>query len=108
MKNCQILTTLVFVCSLYIGRAADPLDTWTWRNPVPPPTLSKFAFGGGQFVGVGRYGTVATSVDGMNWVGRSSGTHRDLTGIVFGNGLFAAVTSGDVAVGGAILTSTDG
>jgi hypothetical protein len=100
---------LLLVCT-HAGLAEDSLDSWTWRHPVPPPTISKFAFGGGQFVGVGSYGTIVTSTDGVSWVDRNSGTHQSLTDIAFGNGLFLALASGDINAGvaGAILTSADG
>jgi len=36
-----------------IGRA-DPLDSWTWRNPLPTGNnLNRIAYGNGQFVAVG-------------------------------------------------------
>jgi hypothetical protein len=110
MKTFKLPAVLLLLGLTLVGRATDPLDTWAWRNPVPPPTIRSFAFGGGQFVGVGLYGTIVTSSDGVNWIGRYSGTHKHLTAIAFGNGLFVALASGDVqvGVGGEILTSADG
>src|SRR5690348_3246639 len=98
MKTKKLVAVLALLI-LIQGAPADPLDNWTWRNPVPPPTISEFAFGGGQFVGVGSYGTIVTSTDGVSWVVRNSGTHLNLTAITFGNGLFVAMASGDFWAG---------
>ena len=58
LKFTAVLTPLIFSA---VGRA-DPLDTWTWRNPFPPAVnLSAVAYGNGQFVAVGRYGTILQS-----------------------------------------------
>lgn len=61
-----VLTLLIFAG---IGRAADPLDTWTWKNPLPTgDNLSAVTYGNGRFVAVGWKGTTLTSVDGIEWV----------------------------------------
>ena len=66
---------------------ADPLDTWTWRNPLPTgDDLNGIAYGNGQFVAVGGGNamglyeiTILTSSNGVSWVQRqsasSSGDH---------------------------------
>lgn len=92
---------LVLLICTQAGQAVDLLDTWTWRNPVPPPTLVNIAYDDGQFVGVGVYGAIATSTDGVIWVMRQSGTSQHLNAVAIGNGQF-------VAVGDTILTSNDG
>ena len=64
---------LVFVLLILteIGRA-DPLDTWTWRNPLPTGSnLSCVAYDSGRFVALGRNGTTLTSADGVNWIQRN-------------------------------------
>src|SRR5437773_11973168 len=96
--NCRMMFALLIFAG--VGRA-DPLDKWTWRNPVPPPNLSNVAYGNGQYVAVGLLGTIATSTDGGIWVVRQSGTQKNLYSIIYGNDQF-------VAVGATILTSTDG
>jgi hypothetical protein len=80
----------------------DPLDTWTWRNPLPTGnTLYAITYGNGQFLAVGQLGTIATSTDGVNWMLHQSGVKSDLRGIAYGDDLF-------VAVGDSIVTSSDG
>jgi hypothetical protein len=102
-----------------LGRPADLLDTWTWRNPLPTGNaLSAIAYRNGQFVAVSGAGTSVTSADGANWVLRQLGTRHWISGIAYGNERFVAVgvkvaselnwAGQPVIVGGAILTSTDG
>src|SRR5438876_10777314 len=44
-----VLALLIFT----VGRAG-PLDTWTWRNPLPTGNdLNGITYGNGQFVAVG-------------------------------------------------------
>ena len=56
---------------------------------------------------VGANGQIRTSFDGITWVGRSSGTSTDLSGITFANYHPPYSSSSFVAVGlgGTILTS---
>jgi len=86
--------------------AADPLDTWFWRNPLPQGEhIYSFAYGNGVFVAVGESGTIMTSPDGINWAVRHTALSLDnskFTGIAYGNGVFFAVG------GGKIGKSTDG
>src|ERR1035438_6307717 len=92
-----------------IGRA-DPLDQWTWRNPVTGPDwLDGVVYGSNQFVAVGESGTILTSPDGVAWKSRNSGiTNGGLYGIASGNGLFVAVGFSWDDNYGVILTSQDG
>src|SRR3989442_6022940 len=101
-----LLALLIFA---EVGRA-DPLDTWTWRNPFPPAVnLSAVAYGNGEFVAVGFGGTILTSTDGVSWVQRQSGTQNYLKGVAYGNGQYVAVGDSDVFLTpGTILTSVDG
>ena len=95
-----LLAPLIFT---EIGRA-DPLDTWTWRNPLPTGNnLNGITYGNGQFVAVGNLGTILTSTDGTNWIQQQSGTAIGLWGIAYGNGQFVAEGGP-----GIILTSADG
>jgi len=84
--------------------APGPLDSWTWRNPLPQGnSLKATAFGNGLFVAVANAGTIVTSVDGVNWVVQRSGVGSDLNAIAFGNGRFIAA-----GASGTVLTSDDG
>jgi len=118
LKFSAALALLIFT---EIGRT-DPLDTWTWRNPLPTGNdLNGITYGNGQFVAVGsRNATglydiaIVTSADGVNWVQRQlalSSENRWLNAIAYGNGQFVAV--GDWVVSGVvvespIVTSADG
>src|SRR5436190_586169 len=102
-----VLALLIFTT---VGRA-DPLDTWTWRNPLPTGNyLNGITYGNDQFVAVGDLGTIVTSTDGSDWVLRESGTTDRLSDIGYGNGQFVAVGGrGDgLYWQGTIVTSADG
>src|SRR5690349_1458171 len=65
----KFLSLICLLSCTQIGWAKDPLDIWTWRNPLPTGAyLFRAAYGNGQFVVVGESGTVLTSADGINWV----------------------------------------
>ena len=77
----------------------DAID-WTGRLTVPLP-LNDVVWDGQTFVAVGYGGVILTSVDGIDWVARESGTDDAL-------GALVAVDSGTYAVGEpGILFSTD-
>src|SRR5207247_8029446 len=91
IKTLGIRSALVLLIFSEIGRA-DPLDTWTWRNPLPTGNnLNGITYGNGQFVAVGASDTIVTSADGVDWVLRQSGTTDWLSDIAYGNGEFVAV-----------------
>jgi hypothetical protein len=72
--------------------AADPLDTWYWRNPSPQGNpLHGVCFGEEEFVAVGSNGTVMTSPDGEAWLNQESGTRISLHGVTHAAGRFVAV-----------------
>ena len=78
--------------------AADPLNTWTLRSPLPTPNpLRDIAYGNGLWVAVGDAGTVITSSDdGQTWARQISGiTNNDdrIRGLTYAAGKFVAVTS---------------
>ncbi len=99
-----ISTTITLTVMTLLCRSADSSDLWTWRNPLPTANgLYGVAYGNGQFVAVGDYSTILTSVDGVSWVRRRSASQTSLNGIVYGAGQFVAVGGG-----GNILTSEDG
>jgi hypothetical protein len=89
--------------SLLPALAADPLDQWVWRNPLPTGNaLTAITFASGQFVTVGGHGTILTSTEGTHWANQASGITNRLLGVAYEENLFVAVD------GTRILTSTDG
>jgi len=92
--------------------AADPLDTWTWRNPLPAGVgLTEVSYLNGKFFALGNPGTLLSSTDGTNWTKLNNGTKSSagFDGIAYGNGLFV-LSGGDGATygGSVMLTSSDG
>ncbi|HNC23132.1 MAG TPA: hypothetical protein PLU52_02920 [Opitutaceae bacterium] len=78
---------------------------WNWRNPLPHGNdFNAVAYGGGQFVAVGRGGAISCSPDGQNWTTAISGTTVELTDVVYGNGRFVVAS---YALNG-VLVSNDG
>ncbi len=65
--------------------------TWTPVAPFTTQDLTAVTFGG-QFVAVGKGGGIFTSLDGLTWTARQSGTTNDLAAI-------ARTLSGYTAVG---------
>ncbi len=76
MKNCRFLMLLVlFLVGFCLEISADPLDNWSWRNPLPQGNwLNGVTYGNNTFVAVGGGGSILTSHDGISWVSRPSGT----------------------------------
>jgi hypothetical protein len=98
--NTLKFTALLALLILAESGRADPLDTWTVRNGLPPgnqslrrdfTSLTSVAYGGGQFVAVGNQGAILTSVDGVNWLQQQSGATNQLNAIAYGKGRFVAV-----------------
>src|SRR5437773_10678195 len=82
MKALKLSTVLALLIFTEVGRA-DPLDTWSWRYPLPPHLpLNAIAYGNGQFV-VGERGVILTSGDRVNWVQHFSGANTT-EGIAYG------------------------
>ena len=78
---------------------------WNWRNPLPHGNdFNSVAYGGGQFVAVGRGGCISVSPDGQTWTTAVSGVTVELTDVVYGNGCFVVAS---YALNG-VLVSTDG
>jgi photosystem II stability/assembly factor-like uncharacterized protein len=86
---------------------AGPLDSWSQRSIVSPPTITQLrecTFGNNIFICVGDPGIIITSPDGVTpWTVRNSGTTVNLGGVAYGNGKFVIVGYGPT-----ILTSPDG
>ena len=82
---------LAMLCFSF-GAAADELDQWHRRNPLPTAgRLYGVAYGNNSFVAVGLGGAVAGSTDGTNWVSQNSATAGNLYGVAYGKGNFVAV-----------------
>ncbi|BDG02861.1 IPT/TIG domain-containing protein [Anaeromyxobacter oryzae] len=86
-----------------IATSDDDGATWTSRTPPAGGRIQKAFWVGGQFVGVGVSGAIATSPDGIAWTQRTSGVTATLRGVAASPG--AMVVVGD---GGTVLTSPDG
>lgn len=82
----------------------QPGEQWEWRNPLPQgQSLQSVVWGGGQFVALGEGGTLLTSVSGVSWRLRASGTTARLRDAAWSGSQFAVV--GD---SGKIMTSPEG
>ena len=97
---------LIIMCVLVLPEfrcAADPLDNWVRRNPLPTgQNLSGVTYGNGLFVAVEANGWVVTSPDGINWTEQSRGLRGvALAAVAYGNGSF-------VGIGDVITVSHDG
>lgn len=103
-KGLLISFYLVHLLFFPYSSAADPLDNWHWRNPVPAGSdLTAISYGNGVFVAVGVAGTILTSSDGATWTKRASGVTSDLAAVTHGNNTFVVV-----GANGTILSSPDG
>jgi pimeloyl-ACP methyl ester carboxylesterase len=101
----QSLQCTLICILLLAGRCwgADPLDTWTWRNPLPTGNgLRSVFYANGRFLAGGDRGTILISPDGINWSSSNSGTNLSIYGYAYGGNQFVAVGGG-----GLILTSAD-
>ncbi|MDB6153137.1 MAG: cell wall/surface repeat protein [Chthoniobacteraceae bacterium] len=82
--------------------SSSDLSVWS-KSAGPNEPLSDLRFGNGVFVGVGSYGTLWYSTDGLQWSARASGYVGLISRVSFGADRFVAVTSS-----GEIRVSTDG
>lgn len=77
-------------------------DGYNWENTLSfSNALHGVHYLNGQFIAVGDNGSILESVDGTNWNNLSIVTSGSLSGVAFGNGVYAA--AGSVAA-----TSPDG
>lgn len=84
--------------------SGSDIPGWTWRFPLPQGNnLYRVVYSKGRFITVGGHGIVFTSDDAVVWTSRSTGTTRDLSGLVEGGGKLVAT-----GVAGTILVSEDG
>jgi hypothetical protein len=93
--SCIAIVMLLWFFLPAYSPAADPLDNWYWRNPLPQGEhIYSFAYGNGIFVAVGESGTIMTSPDGINWSVRHTALSSDnirFSSVAYGNGVFVAV-----------------
>lgn len=88
----------------------DSLDTWHLRSDPGNAfdnDIRCVAYGNGVFVAAGHVatssaGALFSSSDGITWTERMTASRQPIWQIVYGNGIFVAVTSSDA------LTSSDG
>ncbi|PYK01002.1 MAG: hypothetical protein DME23_05315 [Verrucomicrobia bacterium] len=84
--------------------AADPPDTWYWRNPLPQgDRLASVVYGNGRFVAVSVAANVIRSQNGVDWTLERPGAGAFARSVSYGNGLFVLVRRL-----GLIETSPDG
>jgi hypothetical protein len=84
-----------------------PVNAWTVVNVTPPAELLGIGWGAGQYVAVGRLGTVMTSPDLAAWTVRSSGVSHALRSVAVSASRIVAV--GDSTAGEAVvISSADG
>lgn len=83
-------------------QAVHAQNSWEAGVATTSEELWGVCHGGGQFVAVGKGGTILTSPDGRQWTPRASGTRQWLTSVTYGGSRYIAV--GD---GGLVLVSPD-
>jgi hypothetical protein len=89
-------------CSCIGIAAADPLEPWHWRHPLPPGNeLRAVAFGMNQFVAVGDL-TLLTSPNGADWTAHTSAQFQGLQALTTDGQLWVAA-----GTGGNVLLSPD-
>lgn len=82
-----------------IARSTDGGAGWSLVVP-PGGQLYEAAWGAGRYVVVGFNGAIYSSPDGATWTSRRAGKDELVTSVAFGNGVFAAVSSGGMLVSG--------
>ncbi len=115
MNRLRLVFFLAPIVLWPLAAAADPLDQWHWRNPLPTANrVNAMIYANGRFMGVDSGGEILTSTNGLDWTIRDCGYSCGLDGIAFGNGLYVAVGCQDVYSPGEadgypfVLTSPDG
>src|SRR5262249_31731041 len=97
-KAIRPLSALGFGNGIFVGISSQFCQISTngsdWSTPVPTSALlyaSGLACGPGTFIAVGRFGTILTSSDGIQWQPRNSNTTLSLNAAAYGNGSFVSV-----------------
>lgn len=110
LKLARMLRALIVVYGMVVCSVAAPLDTWTWREPVPFGFwTSKVLPTAGFFSLVGEGGYAGVSTNGRDWTLRSTHKSDQLAELFFANGRWFA--SGPIQSGlhdYVFLTSTNG
>ncbi len=104
------LVALAFGGGRFVGvdnskRALTSLDGASWTNLGTVPgsaSVAGIVYGFDTWVAVGAGGSIHTSVDGIGWTTRSSGSTQHLGGVAYGKNRFVAVGAGP---GGHIVRS---
>jgi hypothetical protein len=91
------------VLAVLPANAGEALEEWHWRHPLPAGhALRSIVHDGQQFVAVGN-NTLLTSLDGKEWITRTSTDFEGLEAIAAGGGRRVGV-----GAGGRILVSESG
>lgn len=102
-----------FMPALTLPAKAATGDTWTNQTAANSAStggniLASVCYGGSTYVAVGQNGTIVTSLDGVTWTSRTSGTACFLSKVCTnGSGTFVAVAGGNLTTNGVIVTSTN-
>ena len=104
-KRIGNVITMVFMLAVLGISTAEAAIEWQWVNPTPQGNdLNGVVYNGSnQYVAVGDFGTVLTSVDSYTWINGSAGTTKALNDIIWNGTQYLAV--GDAGV---VVTSMDG
>ena len=111
---CLLLVTPLLLQTSVL--AADPLDQWYWRNPLPTGNeITDVIYANGLFRAVDSGGEILTSSDGVDWTIRNCGYNCILDGIACAQSSYVAVgwhwaSFGPEDEGGlpVVLTSSNG
>lgn len=79
---------------IYTNLYFTSINGTAWTQHAPLPSLARpreIVFTGQEFVAVGEYGNISTSVDGLTWTHPSRGTQNNFRGVACGQGRFVAV-----------------
>jgi hypothetical protein len=86
--------------------AADTLDLWQWRNPLPSGnTRGRIAHLNGQYIVLTSGPGLLISTDGTNWTARTLPFDGSISQLAYGNGRYVVV--GSEQSGGLIASSSD-
>jgi len=112
MKTLELIAVIILLGCGEVAQA-DPLENWTWRNPLPTGAdLIAVAYGDGGYLALGSDGSAVTSTNGVTWDrGDRAGVSSDFDvfcGLACGKGQFVAVAWDYVAQALAIDSSADG
>jgi len=114
MKRHRLLIGLMTVAGALTACAADSLDQWQWRNPLPDYgcILNRVLYANGSFLAVGEDGLTLSSSSGTNWTLNRITPPEGFLDVVYVGGMYVAVghhrapdQSQDTPV---ILTSSNG